>query len=277
MNKHDCITKAKSLIASGDEASLRYASLELRMCMELITYEKLRTYSSMIPEAVLEKWQPPQAVKALLEFEPHADKNYVLSYGRQKGLGMPAETMTVLGEHTSLSYKWLRTHYNKIGNALHAQAKPNISPSGANRKDYLEEVISDLEKVLASRINGSGMRNVFSVECERCNDQVVVNTKSAKKTGRALCFKPGCGAEYTVKISDDEKKCEFLLIQSEFTCDACEKPIYLPTGELSIGRNFTCRSCNAKHKIVNMEWVYEVETEGTNNAVDPKNSSLSAT
>jgi hypothetical protein len=198
MKKDECITNAKSLIARGDEASLRYAALELRMCMELITYEKLRTYSSMIPESILEKWQPPQAVKALLEFEPHADESYVLSYGRQKGPAIPAESMTVLGEHKSLSYKWLKTHYNKIGYALHAQAKAKTGDSRESTKwkDYLLQVVSELEEVIASRINGSGMRTVFSSECERCEGRVVVNSAAAKNTGRAACFNPECKAEY---------------------------------------------------------------------------------
>jgi hypothetical protein len=267
MNKTECIDRARSLIATGDEVSLRYAALELRMCMELITYEKLRTYSSMIPESVLKKWQPPQAVKALLEFEPDADKSYILSFGRQPGLGLPAESMTVLGEHKSLSRGWLRTHYNKMGSILHAQAKASVLADGTKRKAYLEQVVSELEEVISSRINGSGMRTVFSSECERCDGRVVVNSAAAKNTGRAVCFNPECKAGYTITTADDWSTCEFLLVQSEFACIECDTPIYLPTHELAIGRSFRCGNCKAMHKL-NSEWVYGIEGEATGDAKD---------
>jgi hypothetical protein len=270
MNKHECIARAKTLVAAGDENSLRYAALELRTCMELITYEKLRDYSSMIPETVLEKWQPPQAVKALLEFEPLADQSYRLSFGRQSAPGVPAETMTVLGEHKSLNHKWLRTHYNKIGNALHAHAKPSTTLKGANRREYLEEVIADLEPVVASRMRGTSIRSVFTCRCERCDDPVVVNVKTAERTGKAVCFKPGCKAEYNLKIAEDKRTCKFLLIQATFTCIKCEASIFLPPHELAEDRSFTCGTCNTLHTIVGKEWVYEAKVESKENSPDSK-------
>jgi hypothetical protein len=261
MSKLDCLKRAKALLATGDEPSLRYAALELRICMELITYEKLRDYSSMIPEAVLEKWQPPQAVKALLEFEPHADQSYVLAFGRQSAPGVPAETMTILGEHKSLNYKWLRKHYNKIGNALHAEAKPKTTLKAADRREYLEAVIADLEPVVASHLHGTPIRRVFTCRCERCDDLVVVNVETAERTGKAKCFKPGCEAEYNVKIAEDKRTCKFLLIQATFTCIKCEAPIFLPPHELAEDRSFTCRTCNTLHTIVGKNWVYEAKVE----------------
>jgi hypothetical protein len=277
MNTQDCIARAKSLVAAGDDASLRYAALELRTCMELVTYEKLRDYSSMIPETVLEKWQPPQAVKALLEFEPLADQSYVLSFGQQSAPGVPAEKMTVLGEHKALNYNWLRKHYNKIGNALHAQAKTKTKSKGANRREYLEEVIADLEPVVASRMHGTSIRSVFTCRCERCDDPVVVNINTAERTGKAVCFKPECRAEYNVKIAEDKRTCEFLLIKATFTCIKCEASIFLPPHELAEDRSFTCRTCNTLHTIVGKNWVYEAKVEANENAPDPKDQSKRTT
>jgi hypothetical protein len=277
MNKHECIARAKTLVAAGDENSLRYAALELRTCMELITYEKLRDYSSMIPETVLEKWQPPQAVKALLEFEPLADQSYILSFGCQSAPGVPAETMTVLGEHKALNYGWLRRHYNKIGNALHAQAKTKTTSKSANRKEYLEEVIADLEPVVESHVRGTSIRSVFTCRCERCDDSVVVNVTTVERTGKAMCFKPGCGAEYNVKIAEDQRTCEFLLIQARFACIKCEAPIFLLPRELAEDRSFTCRTCNTPHTIVGKEWVYEAKVESKENSPDSKDQSNGTT
>jgi hypothetical protein len=49
LDKRACLECAKELIREGSVQSLRYAALELRFCMEIITYEKLRASASHIP------------------------------------------------------------------------------------------------------------------------------------------------------------------------------------------------------------------------------------
>jgi hypothetical protein len=103
LNKYDCLSRAKALMASGDAASLRYACLELRFCMEAVTYEKLRAYAPRLPPNVLSIWQPPQAVKALLELEGEADQEYRVAIGRAGS----TQPMQVMGEHRTFATKWI--------------------------------------------------------------------------------------------------------------------------------------------------------------------------
>jgi hypothetical protein len=72
MDKRAHVARATELLDKADDALLPYAALELRMAMEAIAYGKLRAFATRIPTSVLDKWQPPQAMRALLEFEPHA-------------------------------------------------------------------------------------------------------------------------------------------------------------------------------------------------------------
>lgn len=55
LNKLDCLARAKALLASGDAASLRYTCLELRFCMEAVTYDKLSAYAPRLPPNILKK------------------------------------------------------------------------------------------------------------------------------------------------------------------------------------------------------------------------------
>ena len=44
-DKRDAFSRAEALLAEGGDAELRYACLELRLCMESLAYEKLLTYT----------------------------------------------------------------------------------------------------------------------------------------------------------------------------------------------------------------------------------------
>lgn len=112
MNKRDHAKRAGELISSGIDTDLRYAALELRMAMEVIAYEKLRFYAARLPAAVLETWQPPQAIKLLLELEPEAlyDKQFRIAEQHSEG----SETGRVIfaGEHFSFKLPWLKKSYH---------------------------------------------------------------------------------------------------------------------------------------------------------------------
>jgi hypothetical protein len=49
---------AHRLPESGDSASLRYACLELRMCIEALAYDRLQAYLPEVPNSVMKKWTP---------------------------------------------------------------------------------------------------------------------------------------------------------------------------------------------------------------------------
>lgn len=106
--KYKCIERANSLIEEGTAVSLRYAALELRFCMEAITYEKLEASAKHIPPDIIDKWQPPQAVKALLEHEPKTDKGFILFAGIEEEYGVPSNNMQFVGEHKAFNLGWLR-------------------------------------------------------------------------------------------------------------------------------------------------------------------------
>ena len=134
LDKRACMERAEALLAALKPENVRYAALELRLCIEALTYEKLRSFSSVIPQSVLETWKPPQAVKALLEFEPMADQSFTLYAGVEEEYGKPAPTMQFIGQHNSLRLKWLRKHYHRPGNLLHA---PSIGASGESVAGFI--------------------------------------------------------------------------------------------------------------------------------------------
>lgn len=258
LDKRSCMARAQALLAEATPESLRYAALELRLCIEALTYEKLRAFSKMVPEEVLSTWQPPQAVKALLEFEPNADKTFILYAGRQDKPGEPAKEMKYVGTHSSVRVTWLRKHYNKLGNLLHAPAAGNPKPQDLTAlKGYLTEVVQDLQEPLQSSITGGTIRDVFSFDCSQCSKPIIVNAETVRKKHKAVCLNPQCKAEYFAEVSDTGQA-TFHLMVTTFECAAegCDGLAQIENRKLEIGTEFSCPKCGLKHVIAERHWAY---------------------
>lgn len=258
LDKRSCMARAQTLLTSPTPENLRYAALELRLCIEALTYEKLRSFSSLVPEEILKTWQPPQAVKALLEFEPLADQTFTIFAGVEEEYGKPASTMQFVGKHTSLRLNWLRKHYHKLGNLLHAPAAGAKSePTNTQVAEYLAEVVADLEAPLSSNITGGSIREVFSFNCTKCQNLVVCNTQAVRKSRRAVCLNPQCKAEYFASISE-EGSATFELMVTTFECtkEGCDGKLSIENRKLDIGVEFSCPVCGLKHTIIHRQWGY---------------------
>ncbi len=252
------MARAQALMAEATPASLRYAALELRLCIEALTYEKLRSFSAMVPEDVLRTWQPPQAVKALLEFEPRADRTFVLHAGVEEPYGKPAQDMKYVGTHSSLRLGWLRKHYNKLGNLLHVPAVGDSrAPDVTALKTYLSDVIADLQEPLQSGITGGAFREVFQFTCSACGKPVIANAEAVREKSKAICLSPQCKAEYFARL-DETGEATFELMVTVFECvgEGCDGAVPIENRKLDVGMEFACPRCGLKHGIFERQWGY---------------------
>jgi hypothetical protein len=261
INRYDCLERAKKLLASGDDASLRYVCLELRFCIEEVTYEKLRAYAPRLPPNILSMWQPPQLVKALLELEGDADRECTVAI-KPTGSTQP---MQIIGEHRSFAIKWIRKHYNSLGSYLHApkdiepdRRQQQIEPQ--ELRQYLEAIVPECERVVESSIT-STLAEVIDFDCRLCGRKMVANLESAKRRGRVTCLHPGCDADYVVSTAEDGA----LYFRPEgwvFPCLACKYRILVPSQHLIADHEFDCDECGRRHKLVK-DWYYAVEVESS--------------
>ena len=264
INKHDCLARVKALLDAGDTASLRYACLELRSCMEEVTYEKLRAYAPRLPRAVLDdcfKWQPPQLVKVLLGFEEDADQEYTVAIKRTGS----TEPFQVMGEHRSFAIKWLRKHYSKIGGYLHAprdidlERRPRqIEPQ--ELRQYLEIVIKECEHVVESSIK-STLAPTVEFFCQLCHKKTMINAESAKKRTYVSCWNPECEARYIISTGEDGSPLFHPSVV--YPCLSCNRHLFLADKLLDMGYEFTCDVCGHRHKLVEQVWRYTDEIEGS--------------
>ena len=126
------------MLDAGNDADLHYAALDLRLCIEAITYGKLQSFTEHLPPSMLQRtWQPPQLLKAMMQVDPHADKSFTMSIGLETSAGAPPDPaqMTFIGQHHAFGYAWLRKQYNKLGSMLHMQNPANQPAQQIERAD----------------------------------------------------------------------------------------------------------------------------------------------
>lgn len=264
MHKRVHVARAGVLLESGDDEKLAYAALELRMAIEAIVYEKLRLYAPRLPSEVLEKWQPPQAVRALLEFEPLATENKIIRFAREDYPGGPTGEWRTLGAHRSFKLPWLRQAYNRLGNLLHLpsprSAAKHEAPGWAQKvRSDLEAIFDEVRAVSESQIDSTLARTV-TFECAACDSPVICNEEALRKSGLAICQHDSCRAHHTVTFGSDES-IVFHLKAAEFECMTCDARIPVETRKLALNVRFACSNCRAEYTIAEVQWGYALTTD----------------
>jgi hypothetical protein len=264
-DRHQCLIRAEALLASSDQAASIYAALELRICMELMTYQKLRSFKEAIPESVLETWQPPQAMKALLEFAENATQSFSVAIGREEELGIPAKEMKFIGHHKSLDLKWLRKHYNKVSAIVHAPSTSAAYQSNEWQVEYLKEVLDVLKIAAGGNILGGGFSDVYRLQCSQCG-KPIVRSRTAIRAGKtAQCFTAGCDAEFRATSYDDERA-TFEPVVTNFSCAKCNAITPISDKKIHVGVRFACSACGQVHSVVEQKWLYVDHVDNNSHA-----------
>jgi DNA-directed RNA polymerase subunit RPC12/RpoP len=251
--KREAFKAAEDLLAKGDEAVLRFAALELRRCTEAVVYEKLWAYKDRIPREAA-RWQPPQALKALLQFEPDAASSTVISMAREEYPGGPTvEPFRVLGEDLRPKVGWLTKVWNKLGSFLHAQfpfssPKPDLAEEAA----YLREVLEELRPFVVRSFT-STLGTTVRVTCTLCDVESVANADGVRARGELFCLNSDCGARYQARFSGTEV--ELTLDAPYLECATCGKSFPLAPKRLVDRTIVKCPSCSAEH-LIRQTWQY---------------------
>jgi hypothetical protein len=250
------LDRARRLLAVGDPVSLRYACLELRFALEDHAYYVLRSTASRIPSAVLDKWQPPQAMKLLLEYEPKALSSHTVTITPE-----PVDSQaksTLLGQYTALPLSRLNKLYNKLGSYLHLPEPGNTGPSARSlatpSHEGLLAIADEIQPALASTIIGS-MAEVIQFACLKCDQLVVRNADSALEEKQATCLNRNCGAMHVLTF-DTEGVPTAYLDATAFECLACNAPTTVENRHLKIGLTFQCSACKARQTFLERQWGY---------------------
>ena len=249
-SKYACYNRAKSLLSTGDDLQLRYVCLELRFCLEALTYDKLKLYKSRLPPSLLSTWQPPQALKVLERLEPGSTEDFTLYFGREDTPGQPASEVTYIGTHKFIDLRWLRKTYNKLGNYLHVPT-PSAKRQQPLRSD-LEKMLQTLEPIVQSSLDAT-IAETVEFDCHKCEKKVLTNKKGLKTGSEVECLDENCGTIYWVHEQDDGKF-KFILKAARFSCKECSDTIEIGYRFLTVGYQFRCTNCDRGYQLAGVTY-----------------------
>lgn len=253
------LARAKKLLAQGDDHSLRYAALELRMTLEAGVYDRLHDYRRDLPKSVYETWQTPRVLRLLLEIDPEADQPSTVRFIRQADVSGQSVASATFSE-TPIDNATLKGNYAALGSYLHMQTIKQIEKDGGSDLVKLRQRCEALVKVLDPMVTplkstfigarfshcacarcGADMRKRLGTDltgeltavCQECEapyrvsvDASGQNVWAAVKYG-APCSHEGCGAEHG--IFPDELKEGY-----RWTCELCGRDNLMDLGVFAV-------------------------------------------
>lgn len=252
------IDRAKALIEKGDISSLRYASLELRLALERIAYQKLQLRLSDIGIDDIAGWQPKRVMDALMELvDPDLDQDFALSMGEREGGGDPqTDIFTPLGSNKGINPKDLGKHWQKLGYFLHMsmpkkKGEHPLDPLPAKLKPVLEKAIAYIEDVTSTRFD-SHFSEKRTFTCGACKQLIVRNAKLLKDGNVIQCQNPSCDASFIAHEEGDRFYVESYLIT--MPCKGCQQDmnfdanrlLKMPYDQAFVAR---CGKCKARHQV----------------------------
>jgi hypothetical protein len=252
-NARSALSRARHALDSGDDASLRYVALELRMALECLVYERAHRYKEELSNKKLSTWQPKQLLNILLEIDPYADKTATISFGLEEEYGVPAKVVRTIGTDRVISLKEIKDYYDRIGSYLHTptleQSERGKGLPGEKLRNSCEDLFKIVESSLSSKVWNSDFKITSSRDCEDCGTKIVRRVRGTADSFEATCIE--CGASYALARTEDDKF-NWNANTREIECanPACRAGQVVWQRDIALGKRWTCRSCGGKNAFV---------------------------
>lgn len=240
------LERAKALLDSTEEQSLRYAALELRFCLEMVAYRHLEQYGDVFPSSITGVWKPDQILKLLASFDPIASMEGELSFAPLTNDGsIPTEWMS-LGKSKPFSWRRFRSLYNKLGSYLHVPAPKQAGTKQKllNRESF-SEIITALEDVIAATLI-IAVKDVISAQCE-CGTVVYIGQHEFDDGEPVICTNTQCNALYAKAVNENDEKVLNRIRAMAFTCQDCQARVPFPPEQ--VWAPIRCPGCSRTYRL----------------------------
>ena len=193
------LSRAKALLAQGDDQVLRYVALELRLTLEAIVYDRLHDYRRDVPPSVYEKWQPPKVLKLLLEIDPRAGTPQTVKITRARAPAEDDPHATVFFEQP-IGQATLKDNYDALGSYLHFPTLKQLSekrgPDFLRLRRRCEALVVELDPVVTPAKTSFIMGTFAHCPCFRCGADMRKRLPDVAGQFPATCV--ACGADHLV-------------------------------------------------------------------------------
>lgn len=246
------VERCQALLAVGHDEGLRYASLELRLAMEALTYDRAQAYIKELPLDALAKWQPQKVMDALLEIDPTAGTTSTIRVGSEPAPGVPPETMFTLGTDVVFGLRDIKRHYHAVGSFLHMptmhQLRQGKGWDPAKTRKHIEDAARALAASLNSPVWNSTLGKFANFECMRCEKPMHKRVSADETKPVAVCIY--CNAPHAGRLLDDGRLFwEPMTRRVKCPTPDCTHTFDIWQDEIKAGTCWSCPKCHKGYRI----------------------------
>jgi predicted nucleic acid-binding Zn ribbon protein len=250
------LAKATSLLETGNEDDLTYACLELRKCLEALSYETLTGYLSEVPLKAFEAWQPDKVMKEMLRIDPSADRSSHIRMREESRDGRPDGKIMNVGEDRRLTAQRTTKAYQQLGSFLHVptikQEREGTAVDSAIVRERAEAIRDELAHVLGSNIWNANFSVSVTINCTEC-EAPIKRRVSVLENGQPIeCG--NCGQLFEV-IPQPDETFFFPTVHYDWNCESCQEKNSLVQSKVRDGAEVACKKCD--HRAIlksSLEW-----------------------
>lgn len=256
-DKDDTLDRAKKLIQSNSPEALKYACLELRMCIEMICYEKFQLYLEEIPQHSLKTWQPRKVMKVLHEIDPLVEFDCTVVIGQESKNGRPNWESYVVSDHKAITFNFVKETYDKLGSYLHVpvmsdqRLKHLESIENELRNYLLDKVVPEIERLCSSECSVN-ITERYPFQCAFCHNEFTMSKRSLETFKTAVCPVDSCKAEYDFSYKGGRPTLNVKMVV--YKCDNCCSPIFIYQHKLKEDVEISCEKCSSKFIVKKHQW-----------------------
>lgn len=259
------LAKATDLLSSGDDDNLMYACLELRKCIEALSYDLMVGYLSEVPLKALETWQPDKVMKELVRTDPSADQTCLIRMCKEGPDGTPDGQWMEVGEDRRLKAPWAAKAYHQLGSFLHVptikQSREDGSVDPELIRQRVEPIRAQLAHVLEATIWNANFSVSVTISCTECGAPIKRRSSVLDKAEPTECG--NCGQLFDAERQPDDS---YLFVPHSYswTCKACNEPRTIAQSKAKAGADVSCRNCGDR-AMLRVEQRLELVREAENN------------
>lgn len=225
------IQEAKAALERGDQKSLTYAALEIRLGLERFCYERLRAAHQYISHEDLKSWTPKYVMSALLDLvDEHISSEYTFSISTEpagehhhSNEDFESYDYVPVGKQIGFDPKLITKLWQSMGSFVHTNLPKSQNSiiehysTTEKMKPKIEKALAELERLSSGTLIGTMVfeRVSFLCECGQKNQRA----SNLLEDGMTVnCIKENCKNQYIARKSEEGFDFEPRVISCSCTC-----------------------------------------------------------
>lgn len=240
----DHLNRAQEHLASGDDARLRYAALEQRMCIESLAYDLIQLHRSEASFSLMRRWQADQILKELGEMVRGVTGDRTVEINVEGFDGITATEYR-------MELPWARKNYQSLGNFLHTPTIRELEAGEAvtsqKIKSKCSEIQNKLTQILTSEMFNVTINRNCGWVCGFDGCTFIMERDVDWFTANNVTTCPKCSAEHNVWLQDG--RVWHKIRAGEWHCPKCGMKNAVARHQIKDRATVTCSLCDDRYEL----------------------------